>query len=486
MSAIPLDISIVPDLSVIKWFGRNQDPTTFTITNNDTRAITDCKLYVTRGDFLPKGAGRAEEAIFMKRAIGEDLVSQGWLEGKVDDGAWANITEISPLLIGALEPEESREFHIRLVVPDTVTNEGKTSFAVMIAAIAAGVALPTLSIALDDADKDEGNSGNTSFTFIVTRAGSLTGESSATWTVSGMGTNPADADDFGGTFPTGTVTFATGEATQIITIDVSGDTDVEEDETFVVTLSDAVGATISVGGVIGTIRNEDVPSPVPLENLVAWYDASDPANFVLSGSTILQALDKSGNNNHATQFGSYALPTLSGGAMNFSGTQMLQTPAAVAPMNNPCTIYMVVNSTSIAPKGTIYCGCTGGGSDGNYVVLARYGGSYVSMDVFWRNIVATVDPPNVGYGVTHRIVHRTNGTTDFSIYVDGSLKITETVGSMATSVNQFFVIGSWMSSPIATPTNYFVGYIKEMLVYHANHTPEQIAEVNDYLGSKYP
>jgi acyl carrier protein phosphodiesterase len=57
---------------------------------------------------------------------------------------------------------------------------------------------------------------------------------------------------------------------------------------------------------------------------------------------------------------------------------------------------------------------------------------------------------------------------------------------MATSVNQFFVIGSWMSSPIATPTNYFVGYIKEMLVYHANHTPEQIAEVNDYLGSKYP
>jgi hypothetical protein len=258
MSAIPLDISIVPDLSVIKWFGRNQDPTTFTITNNDTRAITDCKLYVTRGDFLPKGAGRAEEAIFMKRAIGEDLVSQGWLEGKVDDGAWANITEISPLLIGALEPEESREFHIRLVVPDTVTNEGKTSFAVMIAAIAAGVALPTLSIALDDADKDEGNSGNTSFTFIVTRAGSLTGESSATWTVSGMGTNPANADDFGGTFPTGTVAFAAGEATQTITIDVSGDTDVEEDETFVVTLSDAVGATISVGGAIGTIRNEDV------------------------------------------------------------------------------------------------------------------------------------------------------------------------------------------------------------------------------------
>lgn len=259
MSAIPLDISIVPDLSVIKWFGRNQEPTTFTITNNDTRAITDCKLYVTRGDFLPKGSGRAEEAIFMKRAIGEDLVSQGWLEGKVDDGAWASITELSPLLIGALEPEESREFHIRLVVPDTVTNEGKTSFAVMIAAIAAGVALPTLSIALDDADKDEGNSGNTSFTFIVTRAGSLTGESSATWTVSGMGTNPANADDFGGTFPTGTVAFAAGEATQTITIDVSGDTDVEEDETFVVTLSDAVGATISVGGAIGTIRNEEYP-----------------------------------------------------------------------------------------------------------------------------------------------------------------------------------------------------------------------------------
>lgn len=484
MSATPLDISIVPDLSVIKWFGRNQDPTTFTITNNDTRAITDCKLFVTRGDFLPKGSGRAEEAIFMKRAIGEDLVSQGWLEGKVDDGAWASITELSPLLIGALEPEESREFHIRLVIPDTVTNEGKTSFAVMIAATAAGVALPTLSIALDDADKDEGNSGNTSFTFIVTRSGSLTGESSATWAVSGMGTNPANADDFGGTFPTGTVAFAAGEATQIITIDVSGDTDVEEDETFVVTLSDAVGATISVGGAIGTIRNEDVPSPVPLENLVAWYDASDPANFVLSGSTILQALDKSGNDNHATQFGSYALPTLSGGAMNFSGTQMMQMPAVVAPMSNPCTIYMVVNSTSIAPKGCMYCGCTGGGSS-IYAFLSRLGGSYVSIDVFWRNLVATVETPNVSYGVTHHIVNRTNGSTDLSVYIDGDLKVTET-GSLSTPTNQYFVLGAFLSSLGGTPDNYFVGFIKEMLIYHTNHTPEQIAEVNDYLSSKYP
>ncbi len=76
--------------------------------------------------------------------------------------------------------------------------------------------------------------------------------------MTGSGTNPAAADDFGGTFPAGTVSFADGELTKIITINVSGDSFVEPDENFTVTLSNASGgAIITAAAASGTILNED-------------------------------------------------------------------------------------------------------------------------------------------------------------------------------------------------------------------------------------
>lgn len=134
MSATPLNISITPDLSVIKWFGRNDAPTVFAITNNDARTVGTCELYCVRGDFLPKGAGKFEKA-FLKKSIGEDLITQGWIEARlVGDPTWTQLTDTTPLTIGTLLPTESAEFEMRLVVPDEITNEGKTNFALMVAA----------------------------------------------------------------------------------------------------------------------------------------------------------------------------------------------------------------------------------------------------------------------------------------------------------------------------------------------------------------
>jgi len=76
--------------------------------------------------------------------------------------------------------------------------------------------------------------------------------------VMGDGGNPADAADFGGTLPSGSVNFAAGETTQVITIDVSGDTDVEPDEGFHLMLSNPSGATLSLAGALGIIRNDDL------------------------------------------------------------------------------------------------------------------------------------------------------------------------------------------------------------------------------------
>src|SRR5205814_2169256 len=109
----------------------------------------------------------------------------------------------------------------------------------------------------------EGNTGSTPstpFTFTVTRSGDVSGTTTATYTVADSGTNPAIGPDYvGGAFPTETVTFASGVTTQTITIDVNGDTVVEPDEGFTVTLSSPSPSTIplSPSSATGTTQNAD-------------------------------------------------------------------------------------------------------------------------------------------------------------------------------------------------------------------------------------
>ncbi|NJL14582.1 MAG: hypothetical protein HC913_17320 [Microscillaceae bacterium] len=114
-----------------------------------------------------------------------------------------------------------------------------------------------LAITALDANRDEGNAGNTAFTFRITRTGVLTGASGVDWAVTGSGANPANAADFGGTFPNGTANFAATEAQVDITIQVSGDLLIELNEDFTVTLSNPTGATITTATAIGTIINDD-------------------------------------------------------------------------------------------------------------------------------------------------------------------------------------------------------------------------------------
>ena len=120
----------------------------------------------------------------------------------------------------------------------------------------------TLSIAATDASKAEGGAGGTPFTFTVTRAGDTTGTSSVNYAVAGSGADAASADDFqGGNFPNGTVTFTAGETAKTITVTVAGDTAVEADEGFTVTLSNAANGGITTAIANGTIQNDDTAPP---------------------------------------------------------------------------------------------------------------------------------------------------------------------------------------------------------------------------------
>lgn len=107
-----------------------------------------------------------------------------------------------------------------------------------------------------NAVKAEGDVGTTPFTFTVTRSGDTTSAMDVDYAVSGA---DVDGADFGGALPSGTVSFAAGETSKLLTVQVSGDQDVEFDEDFTVTLSNPTGgATISTAAATGTIQTDDV------------------------------------------------------------------------------------------------------------------------------------------------------------------------------------------------------------------------------------
>jgi ELWxxDGT repeat protein len=189
-----------------------------------------------------------------------------------------------------------------VVEPDegfTVTLSNASNPATITTATAAGTILNddsiTLAIAATDAEKPEGNSGTTPFTFTVTRSGDTSVATTVDYSVTGSGANAANAADFGGALPSGTVTFAVGETSQVITIDVSGDTAVEPDEGFTVTLSDASSpATITTAAASGTILNDD-----SITLAIAATDAEKPEGN--SGTTLFTfAVTRSGDASVAT------------------------------------------------------------------------------------------------------------------------------------------------------------------------------------------
>ena len=125
-------------------------------------------------------------------------------------------------------------------------------------------ATPTaaLSIAATNANRNEGTGGTTGFTFTVSRNGNLALASTATWSVAGIagtGTQPASAADFAGNaYPSGTISFAPGEATRTLTIPVAADAQGETNERFAVTLAaPSGGTTLATATAQGIIRNDD-------------------------------------------------------------------------------------------------------------------------------------------------------------------------------------------------------------------------------------
>ena len=119
---------------------------------------------------------------------------------------------------------------------------------------------PSLALTNTSVKKKEGNGGVNRFKFNVTRTGDLSDTSKASWTVSGIGKNTANANDFmNDILPSGIIRFRPGQDTRTITIRVKSDQIQELDEKFRLTISNATRASIdaTAASAIGVIRDED-------------------------------------------------------------------------------------------------------------------------------------------------------------------------------------------------------------------------------------
>ncbi len=205
-------------------------------------------------------------------AAANDFISGVFPSGSVSFAAGEASQLITVLVAGDTVIEADESFAVTLT---TATN-ATISTAVAYGTISNddGPPPPDLAIVASDAVQAEGNSGSTTYTFTVSRSGDVSGVSSANWLVSGSGLHPADASDFGGSFPLGTVVFAAGVTSQQITVNVSGDGRAEFDEGFTVTLANPSNALISVASANGQILNDDLLAPVVSEITTSATDGN--------------------------------------------------------------------------------------------------------------------------------------------------------------------------------------------------------------------
>ena len=133
------------------------------------------------------------------------------------------------------------------------------------------------------ASKAEGQSGSTALTFTVTRSGDTSVSHSAKFAVTGSGAAPFNAADFdGGALPGGTVSFATGQTSQTVTVNVAGDTAVEADESFTVTMSGAqAGVSITTATATGVILDDDTKTSTAASETLTG--TAGPDLFYLGG-----------------------------------------------------------------------------------------------------------------------------------------------------------------------------------------------------------
>ncbi|MBK9155808.1 MAG: VCBS repeat-containing protein [Chloracidobacterium sp.] len=150
------------------------------------------------------------------------------------------------------------------------------------------------NISINDVSSTEGNSGTKGFTFNITLSPAVPVPVSVNYATSfGSATPPSDYTHV----PVTTVNFNANEASKQVIITVNGDTDIEPNEDFLVSLSSPVGGNIGDGQGVGTILNDDTNISI---NDVALSEGNSGSTLFAFNVTISPAVPVAVSVNYAT------------------------------------------------------------------------------------------------------------------------------------------------------------------------------------------
>lgn len=426
------------------------------------------------------------------------------------------------------EPNESFFVNVTNVTGATVA-DGQG-----LGTIANDDAIPAGTLSIGNSSLTEGNSGDADMVFTVTRAGGSTGAVSATWTIANVST---DAGDFGAAFTsTGTVNFADGQTTAEIRVPIHGDTTVENNETFTVTLSSPTGgAALGTATGTGTITNDDVAPPANVwVNEIHYDNASTDVNEAieiagvagtdLSGYKLVMYDGSAAKVTAATV---YATVNLSGviddegsgyGAVVFNfATNGIQNGgndgfALVAPDGTVIQL-LSYEGTFTAAAGTPAAGMTstdiGVSEDGSGNAahsLQLTGNGAAGADFTWQsdstssfgslNVGQTIIPDNAtgqisvgdvsvvegNSGTTNLVftIHRAGGlgsaaTVDWAVNLDGTADANDLAAAAVLSGTVSFAVGAYTATVTIPVKGDTVGEPNETLSLHLSNPTGNIA-----------
>ena len=192
-------------------------------------------------------------------------VTVNWATANGTATAGSDYVAVTPTLLTFTPGQISKTVTVN-VTGDTNTEANETFFVNLTNPVGAtlldGQGLGTILnddgpvMTINDVSKAEGNSGTTAFTFTVTLSPASAGTVTVSYaTANGTATAGSDYTAVGVT----PLTFAPGQTSKTVTVDVIGDTVLEPNETFTLRLSAAVGATVFDGVGLGTILNDEGP-----------------------------------------------------------------------------------------------------------------------------------------------------------------------------------------------------------------------------------
>ena len=229
-------------------------------------------------------------------------------------------------------------------------------------------------------------------------------------------------------------------------------------------------------------------TPTQITGLFAWFDPSDGNTFTLSGTTVTQWRDKSGNAYHMAPLSGLANGVVQTGyqngrdVVNFSGNNIYRAPTGSG--RYPSDVYIVIAIKNIAARSD----CVGMGEVGTDSFNSLTLGEHTQYR--WHNgsssfnrtpaCVSPVNETSTGFLIMNWSIANNN----FLIRRNGTQLVQTAAYTFSLSTNSAFQLG-FRHTNLSSPDIAFNAYVAEIVMYTTQLATENQQKVEGYLAWKW-